>query len=169
QEHTVVAPGGIKKLSVAVLVNGGNISPTQKTALTDAVSNAVGIVQSRGDQVSVSAIPFDTNYYDQIKAQMEQEAQQQRYIIYGIVAAVLIALLVVLFLWLASKRKQEELITPEGVVASDVLTVEDLIHPEPEESPEDKEREKIRQEIENLARQNPGNVAQLLKTWLTEE
>lgn len=169
QERKVVAQGKIKQLSVAVLVNGENISPNQKAALESAVANAVGLSKERGDQVSVSAIPFNTDYYEQLKEQMAKEAQQQMYLLYAAAAAVALAVLIFLAVWTA-RRKQEKLVTPEGVVATDVLTVEELIAPsEQEMSPEDKEREKIRHEVENLARQNPGNVAQLLKTWLAEE
>lgn len=169
QERRVLAQGKIKQLSVAVLINGENISPNQKAALESAVANAVGFSKERGDQVSVSAIPFNTDYYDELKEQMAKEAKQRLYLLYGVGAAAALAVLLFLVLRTA-RRKQEQLVTPEGVVATDVLTVEELIAPsEPEKSPEDKEKEKIRHEVENLARQNPGNIAQLLKTWLAEE
>lgn len=170
EEHRVVAPGSIKKLTVAVLVNGENISPSQKTALEGAVSNAIGISKDRGDSVSVSAIPFNTDYYDQLKNEMDQEARQQMYLVYGTAAAVAVIILILLIIKARKKQVQVQLTTPEGVVATDVLTVEELIAPpEQEQTPEEKEKEKLRFEIENLAKQNPGNVAQLLKTWLSEE
>jgi flagellar M-ring protein FliF len=169
KERTVVAQGKIKQLSVAVLVNGENISPAQKNDLENAVTNAVGLVKERGDKVSVSAIPFNTDYYNQLKAEMDKEAQQRMYLIYGALGT--LALIVLIFVAVqAARKKQEQLVTPEGVIATDVLTVEELFAPmEPEISQEDKERDKILHDVENLTRQNPGNVAQLLKSWLEEE
>ncbi|WP_276621239.1 hypothetical protein [Syntrophomonas wolfei] len=36
-------------------------------------------------------------------------------------------------------------------------------------SPEEKERRKIREEIDRIINENPETAAQVLKTWLAEE
>ena len=76
-KQTTQAPGGIKKVSVAVLVDGvyemkpnaeGKTVPTfvartpdQIKALEDLVKKAIGYSEARGDQITVSNIPFVTD------------------------------------------------------------------------------------------------------------
>jgi flagellar M-ring protein FliF len=69
-EHVTEAPGKLRKLSVAVLIDG-QPSPTQVNTIRQAVSVAMGIDPTRGDQVTVENLPFDTS------AQKEQEKQMK--------------------------------------------------------------------------------------------
>ncbi|TLM98338.1 flagellar M-ring protein FliF, partial [bacterium] len=87
---TEVAPGSVKKLSVAVVVDkelNGNLLKQY----TDLVKGAAGYDEQRGDQISVTGMPFDTSYKDEMDQAMA-EADRQRLLIYGGVAA--LALLV---------------------------------------------------------------------------
>jgi flagellar M-ring protein FliF len=61
EETRKAAPGAVKKLSVAVLLDSttaGTVNPAQVQQL---VSAAAGIDATRGDTVAVSAMPFDTS------------------------------------------------------------------------------------------------------------
>jgi flagellar M-ring protein FliF len=76
-KQTTQAPGGIKKVSVAVLVDGTyemkpnsegkSVStfvartPDQLKALEDIVKKSIGYSEARGDQITVSNIPFVTD------------------------------------------------------------------------------------------------------------
>jgi flagellar M-ring protein FliF len=76
-KQTTQAPGGIKKVSVAVLVDGTyemkpnsegksvstfvSRSPEQLKSLEDIVKKAIGYSEARGDQITVSNIPFVTD------------------------------------------------------------------------------------------------------------
>lgn len=57
---TVHAPGKINRLTVAVMVDGGEggLPPAQVQRLTRLVENAVGFDSERGDSVVVEAMPF---------------------------------------------------------------------------------------------------------------
>lgn len=69
-DHIVGSVGGIKRLTVAVLLNeesmrasaaGNSIPPAVRMANLEAlVRNAVGFDARRGDQITIVAIPFDT-------------------------------------------------------------------------------------------------------------
>jgi flagellar M-ring protein FliF len=66
QQTLVAAPGTLRRLSVAVVLNG-NYSAPQLQQVQDMVAAAVGLQQNRGDQINVSAMPFDTSYLDQFR------------------------------------------------------------------------------------------------------
>ena len=88
---TVQAPGSIKKLSVAVMVDGlyetkpdasgqprpvfVGRSPDQLKALEDIVRKAVGYDDARGDQITLSNVPFTTEL-----AAMDDAAQGNRWL-----------------------------------------------------------------------------------------
>lgn len=58
---TESAPGQIRRLSVAVLVDEAAIGPEQVAAVESLVNAAAGISADRGDQVVVTRMPFDTS------------------------------------------------------------------------------------------------------------
>src|SRR5437763_1699853 len=55
--HTQVAPGQVKKLSVALLVDK-SVPPAQFAALKQAVAGAAGITPARGDQLTAQQVAF---------------------------------------------------------------------------------------------------------------
>ena len=62
----VVNPGSVKRLSVAVVLNG-ELDEEIRTMVNDTVTAALGLDPARQDMISVTGIPFDTSLADQIK------------------------------------------------------------------------------------------------------
>lgn len=58
-ESTNTAPGAIDRLSVAVLVDEEIITAAQTADLTEALAAGAGIVDERGDVLTVTRMPFD--------------------------------------------------------------------------------------------------------------
>ena len=69
-----VAPGAVRRLSVAVIVNG-QLTPERQQALQQAVAAAIGSDPQRQDQVEVVAMPFDTTVADRLQQSLEAERQ----------------------------------------------------------------------------------------------
>src|SRR6185312_3132839 len=65
--NTIKAPGSVKKLSVSVVLDD-SVTPAQEAALTSTVAAAVGLDQTRGDQLSVTRLPFDSSVKDSLTA-----------------------------------------------------------------------------------------------------
>jgi flagellar M-ring protein FliF len=55
--HTTMAPGQVTRQSVAVMVDA-SVPKAQLAAIQKTVSNAVGLLPSRGDAISVTQMPF---------------------------------------------------------------------------------------------------------------
>lgn len=172
EEKRQVSPGGIKKLSVAVVVDG-EISNEMQQAIEDTVRNAAGIDPDRGDQISVVAIPFNTKYLDEVKAAMAREEQRQRLLTYGGIALGVLAAAGILIYILRSRKKEEGVVEEELLPVQELAAVEEFMPTEetPTQKLSSEEKEKLmrKEQVEKLARQNPADVAQLLKTWLMEE
>jgi len=65
----MVAPGKLNRLSIAVLVDK-SVSGVQVSNVRQAVNAAAGIDQTRGDQVTVQAVAFDTSTQKQVEKEM---------------------------------------------------------------------------------------------------
>ena len=68
-EQTMVAPGQVTRLSVAVLVDK-SVSGLQINNIRQAVEAAAGVNATRGDQVTVQAVAFDKSTQKQVDKEM---------------------------------------------------------------------------------------------------
>ncbi|MFZ5639092.1 MAG: flagellar basal-body MS-ring/collar protein FliF [Bacillota bacterium] len=177
------APGSVKKMSVAVVIDK-ELNDKQRQQITDIVKSASGYEQARGDQISVLGMPFNTEYQDEMNAAMAK-ADKQKMLTYGGVAAVALLVLGAVAYSVSRKRKQslaEEAAAFEGEVVQlgEPVPVKDFLeeYEEYKESkkkehgqltPEEMEKLRIKEEVEKVANENPADVANLLKSWLAEE
>jgi flagellar M-ring protein FliF len=95
--HVLAAPGALQRLSVAVMLDG--VSDRKEiAAIRQAVKAAVGLQAARGDQLSITSVPFDQTTAKQAAA--AQASQQQRDLILSIArwAALIIVPIILLFL-----------------------------------------------------------------------
>lgn len=172
EEHTVIAPGAVKRLSVAVVVNS-ELTPAQETAITDTVAAAVGYDPARNDRITVAGMPFDTTLVDELRrdmvrqAEAEEQARRQTRL-YTLIAAgvggVLLLVLLIVALATAGRRRPRAAATgaPPGAETPPART-------EPELDLDAVTNRRSQGGVVKLARRNPEAVAQLLKTWLAEE
>ena len=109
-EDRTGAPGSIKRLTVAVMLNQATAGKLDKNALSSVVSGAVGLDTTRGDTIDVQVMPFNTTTQDAAKAQADAAASDaSKAGMFDIARKVGIAILVLLVLGLAflSSRRQE--------------------------------------------------------------
>lgn len=170
EEFRIATPGKVKRLSVGVWVDG-NLPETVREKVTNTVAAAVGIIPERGDQLTVETINFTQ---PQPTAELPPQTAFTVWLIAiaGIIVGGLIA-----FLLLRRRQKAE---APEPApeelpvmgTTIDAMVAEDL-QPELastlEVSLEEKTRQGRQAELERYARENPEDVAVLLKTWLSED
>lgn len=168
KEKVVAAPGSIKRLTVAVLVDS-NINP-QRDGITKVVASAVGLNQTRGDAISVESIPFSTEISDKQRKEELELAQQETRALWmkiGAAALAIIALLYIIRSHIRRRQAQEEadimeLETAAAQPQQDTETAKEL-------SQQEKDRLAQREAITKMAKQKPEEVAQLVKAWLNEE
>ncbi len=174
-ERVVQAPGQLERLSVAVVLNGSAVDPTVAQQVRDLVATAAGIVPERGDAVTVSVVPFNEASTREAPAGASLVDRLLDFARVGVV--VLIPLVALLLAWrvLASQRgalppvpaPQYRVSTePGGGSVSGGLgaasTAEIPAPPPASPPPQFKE-------LQELARRDPAMVAQLVRSWLSEE
>jgi flagellar M-ring protein FliF len=182
-EVTKAAPGGLNRLTVSVVMDDAVAGSLNQGQITDLVGNAVGLDTARGDAITVASMPFDNTAADKAAAEMtaarEAEASAQMWSMIrtgGIAAGIL---LVVLIVWLRSRRRQEDDEDYEPLELSDDMLAELdrlRIQSTREEAQVDTrameleaaERQKMRGEISTMVSERPDEVAAMLRGWLSE-
>jgi flagellar M-ring protein FliF len=177
------APGSIKKLNVAVLLDSTTAGNVNSADVQSLVSAAAGIDATRGDTIAVSAMPFDTSAATAAKdalaasAAAEQSAKQTSLI--KTAAMALVVLFLIFLAWRASKRaKKRKALTPaelkhledmQSALEQQRLAQLNAAIPSPaiEAANADLEALEERQrEIEQMVEDQPEEMAALLRGWL---
>ncbi|MGB9866828.1 MAG: flagellar basal-body MS-ring/collar protein FliF [Bacillota bacterium] len=169
REQVTVAPGVVKRLSVAVLVNR-ELDANQSRAIESLVAAAIGFDAARKDQITVVGMPFDTSLTDMLRKQMEEakpttQPKYPAWLVPAGVAAGGLCLILLLVVFAMARRRRRRAAELADIIQAAPSQAQAVSPPPPPES----EAERIRKEIEEIARTNPETVAQLIRTWLSEE
>lgn len=183
-EVTRSAPGTLQRQSVSVMVDERAAGGLNLTALEAAVAAAAGIDTERGDQLSVQRMAFDTTSAEAATdalavADAQAAAQQRADTIREIAIAAGIVLLVVVVLVVLgrrSRRSRREALdlgaldaargTPVTLPPLDDADDLPVLPPAPTPAPPDRTTVR-RAEIAALADEQPEQVAELLRGWMT--
>lgn len=179
EETVVKAPGQLERITTSVVVNG-DIDNATKNTIKSLVSDAIGFNEARGDGISVESLAFNDDYKTQaeeeIKAMKEAEAKSRRIklIALGVGAVIALILIIVVVSIIRSKRKEDEEEDEEAIEGLDVVigdetleTVADLYKDLDLEA--ETEKEKIMKEVKKYAEKKPEQVADIIKSWMTDE
>jgi flagellar M-ring protein FliF len=185
------APGSIKKLNVAVLLDStvaGTIDPAQVQQL---VSAAAGIDATRGDTIAVSAMPFDTTAAQAAQNALaassaaEKSARQMSVMKTAGLAFVVMALL--FLAWRTSRRqKRRRSLSPEerkhledmqAALENQRLAELNAGIPgqmlqagmSPMDQADELARAERQREIEQMVKDQPDEMAVLLRGWLAAD
>ncbi|MBN1576160.1 MAG: flagellar M-ring protein FliF [Chitinispirillaceae bacterium] len=176
-QHVIGEVGNIKRLTISVALDGryekgddGKMNFVARTAeelqnIEDIVKNAVGYDLSRGDQITVSNVKFDNEFLRQEQIDMRNSDRWQLGITIAKYAlGFIIAVLFIFFLRSLAKTVAEAMNPP--VPALEQLGLEE---PVVQEAPEETRRSsEILERVEMLSREEPVNIALIIKQWLSE-
>lgn len=183
KETTVVAPGSVKRLSVAVIVNR-RLGDAEQELIQSTVEAAIGLDPERRDVVSVASMPFDNTLLDEVKAQMDADKpaplegpklpSQTVLIAAGAGLLLIVVSVTVLLRVRRRRRRQAEDLAPEPDIEMALRAAAEMasqqVPQEPEEPDLEAERRKrLREEVEEVARSKPETVAEMIRAWMAED
>ena len=117
------------------------------------------------DRIIVKAMDYDTSLQEQIEMAREQEAIDNRNKLFKTAGLALAALLILAIPGLKLLRNRKSVL--EGSQAEVAISMMEELSDVEDIDLDDKNE--IKKKIENFVTQKPEQVAQLLKTWLSEE
>ena len=168
----IPAAGEVRRLTASVMVDGNLDSDTQE-AFENAIKAAIGFDSNRNDELSVIGMNYDTaldeQKQEQVKALNDQIAAEKRNqiikyaIIGGIILAAIIAIVIVLVK--RKKREEEKLL---DVMINDNLPEVEPVNYDPIDFSVNEEKTMKEEEIKKYAKDKPEQVAEIVKSWLSE-
>lgn len=185
-EEVIAAPGTVERQAVSVVINSETGNALDMVVLETSIAAAVGLNTPRGDTLSVQRMPFDTTVAAAAEealaaAEEEQSAAAKWDLITkgGIAALVLIALIMIIAFGARRSRQAKREALDLGRLEASTAEREqaaleyigsagnlaEISAPDPDEP--DPVAEK-RQQVAALADEQPEEVADLLRGWLTE-
>ncbi|MGH8328768.1 MAG: flagellar M-ring protein FliF C-terminal domain-containing protein, partial [Steroidobacteraceae bacterium] len=181
------APGAVKRLSVAVLLDSATASKVNVADVQKLVANAAGVQTSRGDTVQVSTMPFDQSQAQQAQADLKAAAKSQSMgKLMGYAKSALIGLLILgalaFFLRRAKKARENSpvLSTADRLELEDARRMRAILAAQQEEVVRELVpaavggdrlelgHTPLDNEIGELVERQPEEVAQLLRGWLAD-
>ena len=178
-ETILNAPGGVKRLSVAVVVDSSAVSASQIDGLKETLSAAAGLDSVRGDTISVSSLPF---IVPTPQPGTSGEPAQPSIVPTSVqpyvqpIAMALGPLLALLFLWILLRRPGRRVATRVVSQAQLAPPVESQVGSPRSDAPQIPAPGKGVQQLDlargrvlELARVEPSVVAQMVQTWAEED
>jgi len=175
-EETVAAPGQIKRLSVAVLVDK-SVPSTQVSSIRDAVTTAAGVNQDRGDQVTVQAVAFDKSTQKQVDKEMADASRNELIATVAKNGGAVILLLGFLFI-LRSIVTGIKVQAPSTTTSANVIDarISEPIAQQISSVPQQAEREAKKPSEHSspdipveVTQSNPEELARLVRSWMAEK
>ncbi len=189
-DRTVVAPGAVTRLSVAVAVNR-TLTTAQQAAITQMVNAAIGADPARKDQITVVGMPFAATATGLVTLP-KTAAKPSPVLPLALAAVAAVAVITALILTVlggrgnaaeevsaqAERRLAEQLVGrtafPDQSEDGDGLGPDaDLLDGDSDPNALRRaaraETEQRRREIVSVVQRRPEDVANVLRSWLTEE
>ena len=175
QENLVKAPGGIKKITASIVLDG-NLDQATRTSVNNLVSQAIGFSGARGDAISIEGLNFNADSKkaaEQALLDIEKanKAAADKVLYTRIAYGVLAVLLFIIMLIVLRKSKNKTEVNPGGID----MTIGDNIVPKQQETfapiefeTSDK-KSNMEKQVKEYAAQKPEQVAEIIKSWLTED
>lgn len=179
KKQIVKEQGNIEDLTIAILINKDSLKE-DVLANTDLLQQDVKeLVKSAtqgfntqalalDDNISVKIMQFDTSLKDSIDEEMRKEAaakNKETFIMIGTALAALLILGAAMYIVLKKKSTQQDefVLDSNGYVAAtrqDGTPVQDI---------DTEDKNQLKQKLDKFVGQKPEQVAQLLKTWISED
>lgn len=167
-DRVQVAPGAVKRLSVAVVVNG-ELTPERQQALGQVVAAAIGSDPARQDQVQVVGMPFNTDVADRIQRSLDEErqAREAAWRLAWMVAGGLAVVALVALAFVAWRRRRTPAGEPVPAAGDEGAGIPAPVPP-PVRANGRPQSAGVYEQVSELVRNQPEHVAQVIRTWLAE-
>jgi flagellar M-ring protein FliF len=195
-EETKAAPGAVRRLTVAVLLDNKTAGAIDPTAIKTLVSNAVGLDAKRGDVIEVGQLTFDTSAAAEAKKQLAEarKAEDRKSLMSSVRSGGLLGVvgLVLLFTLLSGRRRRKSRASADQAGAN-LTELADLRQVVALQVAADQQRQLeggagavavlergdrgpdnaaqlalVHGEIAEMVERQPDEVAQLLRSWLAD-
>lgn len=166
-EQRIVAPGQVKQISLAVILNNDQLDPVQQKQIEDMATSAAGIDAARGDKVTVAAMKFNNDLATQTAAQMDVDERRHE-LLTGL--CIVLGFIVVLVALRYVSKAVQAWRTPAYAEGISVENMESLMAAKQLDMPTPQaEKNQVLERLRQVVRNQPGEAVEVLRSWLASE
>ena len=162
----VVTPGGVRRLTASVLVDG-DLDEDGLVELREVVSSVIGYSEARGDSLVVKAMKFSTAFADALVEELRRE-RLTRMIAGSVIALVMLLLAAAAVVWWLRRRRARMAVVAGQEEGKHVPTIQEMLT-SPDLLAFQGELAVLEEQLKVYARNNPGEVANLVNEWLSSD
>lgn len=166
ENNEIVTPGSIKRLTASVLVDG-ELDETRLSELKEVISSAIGYSETRGDSLVVKSMKFSTAFADTVAEEFRRD-RMLRIATGSLIALLMLACVVVAGLWWLRRRRARQAIEAIREESRHVPTIQEMLT-SPDMLAFQGELAVLEEQLKAYARNNPGEVANLVSEWVSSE
>jgi flagellar M-ring protein FliF len=183
-ERRETAPGSIEKLGIGVVLDATTTAAVDPAQIQQLVASATGVDTARGDQITVTSLPFDRTAEEAAQAEIDAAAEAAaaagRMDLYRNAGLAGLVLLLLLLAWLRGRKKAKQRAEATNLVveqlradaAARAATQQAELASSPAlaalEQADHDAAEELRDELSALVEKQPEDVAALLRGWLVD-
>jgi flagellar M-ring protein FliF len=175
EETIIQAPGSVSKITTSVVLDG-NLDEATRASVNNLVASTIGYSEERGDSISIEGLVFNNESKKAAEQALldidiadnlaNRKALYTR-IAYGVLGIILFIIFIVIIR--KSSKKTEK--TSGGI---DNLIGENVMPKEPEyfepiEFDSNNKKSNMEKQVKKYAADKPEQVADIIKSWLTED
>lgn len=166
ENNEVVTPGSVKRLTASVLVDG-TLDDAHLAELKEVISSAIGYSETRGDSLVVKSMKFSTAFADAVAEELRRE-RMLRVAMASLVALLMVICVAVAGLWWLRRRRARQAIETIQQESKHVPTIQEMLT-SPDMLAFQGEMAVLEEQLKAYARNNPGEVANLVNEWISSE
>lgn len=166
ETKTTTPSGDVKRITASVAIDG-NLIPEQIENIEKMVGAAIGIDNTRGDQLSVISMRFNgtgNDVFDNDEA--AEKVLKQRKIAYslaGLIALAAAVIGIILYRKRKARNGEEDDIEDSNDYISNIIKEKEI-----EMEHERRKEPSIEDQVKSIVSKNPDEVTKLIKTWLND-
>jgi flagellar M-ring protein FliF len=176
-ERVIKEPGTIERLSVAVLLDQAALGSVTAEGLSQTISAAIGVDETRGDVISVSAVTFAEDAAGEAAAGSPDELISTVTTTAGSVLGALVAFILVFLVWRnlralrnrADEMQLQAVPADRGLLESGYDASGQPVAVAPLPSFADTPQARIQERLRLVADEKPEEIVGLMNSWLRED
>jgi flagellar M-ring protein FliF len=175
EESIITAPGGINKITTSVVLDG-NLDEATRASVNNLVASTIGYSEDRGDSISIEGLSFNTEGKKaaeqalldiDIADKLANKKALYTRIAFGVLGIILFIILLVV-IRKSSKNTEKASRGTDSLIGDSVMPKQPEYF-EPIEFDTNNKKSNMEKQVKKYAEDKPEQVADIIKSWLTED
>ncbi|MDR1874040.1 MAG: flagellar M-ring protein FliF [Synergistaceae bacterium] len=166
ESREVLTPGGIRRLTAAIIVNGV-LDEAELSRIRLLTAGVIGFNEARGDSIVVEAMAFSTELADALAGELRRD-RMLRVATASTIALAMLACVAATGFWWLRRRRMRAALNAVQKESKHVPTIQEMLT-SPDMLAFQGEMAVLEEQLKAYAKNNPSEVANLVNEWISTD